>query len=259
MQQNPIPDQQVAEFLEDLLFKSQANDGRDAWACLAAELITPEELRNAVLARLATWISHLNGIDEPSSDTWSTREIERTFDNAFYVADDAATRAAAVAGLVAAVDAAAAEGLAGALLLLEADGPSLDLLRGRGESDANLDEMLRRAFRVAARTLPGVVASARTSWRGHEFALLGGREDLVNSAKSLLLRLLGHPQCGCVSFRLVLTRIVPGDGRRTASADPGYDLASAPKSFVAWVDPYSAEDWQKSQRYPKTTIVFVPG
>jgi hypothetical protein len=62
-------------FFEKILHKD-----RDLWGCLVEGLITEAELRDATIARFATWLSHTNGVHEPSSDRWGSSEIEHCFE-----------------------------------------------------------------------------------------------------------------------------------------------------------------------------------
>jgi hypothetical protein len=55
---------------------------RDLWGCHVDGLITEAELRNATMARCATWLSYENGVDEPGSDRWASPEIDRAFERA---------------------------------------------------------------------------------------------------------------------------------------------------------------------------------
>jgi hypothetical protein len=74
----PQPDaSRAAAFFKEILFDE---GNRELWACLKAGLITETEIRDATMARFATWLSDSNSVEEPSSDTWSTREIERSFE-----------------------------------------------------------------------------------------------------------------------------------------------------------------------------------
>lgn len=63
---------------------------------------------------------------------------------------------------------------------------------------------------------------------------------------------------GNLSWRVILTRIVPGDAARTLCCDPGYDLEGIESPAVVWVEPYAGADWKQSQRYPLTTLVWRP-
>lgn len=79
------PDANAARaFLEHVLHAPQAQGGRDLWGCHADGLITATELRDALLARLATWLSHANGVAEPSSDRWLSRELETLVERALF-------------------------------------------------------------------------------------------------------------------------------------------------------------------------------
>lgn len=62
-------------FFQELLYGE-----RDIWGCLVEGLITETEARNAIMARFATWLSDENGVSEPSSDIWSTSDLEHRFD-----------------------------------------------------------------------------------------------------------------------------------------------------------------------------------
>ena len=67
-------------FFRALLHADRQQGGKEIWAALTAGLITETEARDAVMARFATWLSRENGVDEPSSETWSTPELERSFE-----------------------------------------------------------------------------------------------------------------------------------------------------------------------------------
>jgi hypothetical protein len=63
----PRPEENQARvFFLETLHKTQAQGGRDLWGCFAAGLITETELRDATMARYATWLSHINGTSEPA-------------------------------------------------------------------------------------------------------------------------------------------------------------------------------------------------
>ena len=68
------------EFFRDVLHRRQEERGRDVWGCFVAGLITEVEARNVVMARFATWLSHENGVQEPSSETWNSPGLERSFE-----------------------------------------------------------------------------------------------------------------------------------------------------------------------------------
>jgi hypothetical protein len=74
----PEPDAaRAAAFFQEILFEQS---GRELWACLREGLITEAEIRDATMARFATWLSDANGMKEPPSDTWANAEIERCFE-----------------------------------------------------------------------------------------------------------------------------------------------------------------------------------
>jgi hypothetical protein len=75
-QREPEAARAAAFFKEILLEKG----GRELWAGLEEGLITETEIRDATMARFATWLSASNGVKEPSSDTWSSPDIERCFE-----------------------------------------------------------------------------------------------------------------------------------------------------------------------------------
>jgi hypothetical protein len=72
----PAPDpERLHAFLVELLFGQ-----REFWLAHEEEIILDTELRDVVMAHVATWISAENDTREPGSDTWSTRELERAFE-----------------------------------------------------------------------------------------------------------------------------------------------------------------------------------
>jgi hypothetical protein len=154
-----------------------------------------------------------------------------------------------------AVEAIAASRQDGAVFVLEAGSESLKRLHECGASDEHVAEIILRASRIAASTLP-TTEWARTGWSRFESALPGQRDELADFARTLVARLLHDPDSGRLSWRTILTRIFPGEALRTMHCDPGYDLAEATGSFVAWVDPYPGDDWRESQRYPTTTFLW---
>lgn len=75
------PDPLRAEdFIQKLVFAKQSEGGKDIPGCLDLDLITDVEARDLVMAHIATWLSHLNNVPEPSSETWSTRDLELQFE-----------------------------------------------------------------------------------------------------------------------------------------------------------------------------------
>jgi hypothetical protein len=71
-------------FLFRLLYQPQRLRGKEAWDSYSAGLITATELRNLVMAHLATWLSDLASTPEPSSTQWTTRELEEAFELALF-------------------------------------------------------------------------------------------------------------------------------------------------------------------------------
>ena len=74
----------LANFLGELLYKSQQEGGRELWECFIAGLITRTELRDALMARLSTELAHLYGVTEPNATQWASREIEHSFEAALF-------------------------------------------------------------------------------------------------------------------------------------------------------------------------------
>ena len=159
--------------------------------------------------------------------------------------------------VLATVEALAASRASGALLVLELEKRSLERLRRGGAPDELGDSLLLQAAQVAETSLPHA-EWARTAWSRFECALPGEREELTEQAKQLLLRLLEQPALRPLRWRAVLIRVFPGEALRTLYCDPERDLARLEGSLVAWVEPYAGEDWQESQSYPTTTIVWSP-
>jgi hypothetical protein len=76
----PEPEEaRAVAFFEEILLRK---DGRELWTCLKEGLITETEIRDATIARFATWLCQVNGVKEPSSETWASPEIERCFEQA---------------------------------------------------------------------------------------------------------------------------------------------------------------------------------
>jgi hypothetical protein len=157
--------------------------------------------------------------------------------------------------VLATVEALAASRGDGALLVLEVEKRSLERLRRSGALDERVASLLLQAADVAENSLPHA-GWARAAWSRFECALPGGREELTEVAKTLLASLLEQPALRPLCWRAVLTRVFPGEALRTLYCDPANDLAGIDGSLVAWVEPYAEDDWQESQRYPTTTIVW---
>ena len=107
----------LTRLLADLLHKPQGEGGREIWNCYASGLITAIELRNVIIARLATWLADRGGAEEPSSEMWCTAQLERAFDRALFPRSygaDAARRE-----VFSALEAIASAGDDGALFRLE--------------------------------------------------------------------------------------------------------------------------------------------
>lgn len=75
----PPPDAALEEFVRELLFGS-----RELWPVLREHLITEIELRDALLARTATFLCRHGGIREPSSERWCTRELQLAYEEALF-------------------------------------------------------------------------------------------------------------------------------------------------------------------------------
>jgi len=86
----PPPAVEAESFLRARLFAPQAEGGKDVLGCVRDGLITRTEARDLVMAHVATWISRRCGAPEPSSELWSSSELERAFELALLgVADSA--------------------------------------------------------------------------------------------------------------------------------------------------------------------------
>jgi hypothetical protein len=240
----------LTRLMAELLHEPEREGGRELWNCYASGLITAIEVRNVIIARLATWLANRRGVEEPSSEMWCTAQLERAFDRALFPRSygaDAARREVSSA-----LEAIACAEDDGALLRLEA---CPDSIHGTGDAavpDEDLDAEIVGAARVAADLL-GRVRWCRTSWTRIEFALDGTREALGERAKCLLVHL---DASSALSWRAILIRVFPGEVARTLQCDPGYDIAPLRGSFVAYVEPYEGDDWRESQRYPTTTVVW---
>jgi hypothetical protein len=82
-QRRPEADQ-ARSFFRETLLEPEGQGGRDLWGGFTDGLITEVELRDATMARFATWLSNLNASREPSSTEWSTSEIEECFELALF-------------------------------------------------------------------------------------------------------------------------------------------------------------------------------
>jgi hypothetical protein len=142
----------------------------------------------------------------------------------------------------------------GALLVLEALPDSLGRLQSVASTD-RVGEVLIRASDRAAHQFAGSVW-ARTGWNRVEFALEGAKDTLGAASLALLTDLSASDDCRMLDWRAVLTRVFPGNARRTLLCDCVYDLAGITTSAVVWVEPYQADDWEASRRYPTTEILW---
>jgi len=145
----------------------------------------------------------------------------------------------------------------GILFVLEPQSSSLHRLRRDGASDAQIEAILLQAQHRAVNSLP-VLAHARTLWSRFAFAMADTSESLVEPVKAFVANLLGHHDCKNIDWLAVLTRVFPGDARRTLQCDPGYDLRLIMSSALVWVEPYGGggDDWELGQRYPSTRILW---
>jgi hypothetical protein len=71
-------------FLCTLLYKRHAEGGKDAWASITSGLITEVESRSLVMEHCATWLSRVNGCDEPSCNLYVTDELDACFEQALF-------------------------------------------------------------------------------------------------------------------------------------------------------------------------------
>jgi hypothetical protein len=78
----PADEARARRFLQGVLYPDEG--GRDLWGCLMAGLCTEIEVRDALMARVATWLSYENDAREPPCDQWGSPEIERDFESALY-------------------------------------------------------------------------------------------------------------------------------------------------------------------------------
>ncbi len=78
-----VPCRQRAEaFIHSLLHEDADQGGKNVWAGFAAGLITEVEVRDVVMANMATWLAHENDAREPAGDRWVTADIELEFERA---------------------------------------------------------------------------------------------------------------------------------------------------------------------------------
>ena len=71
-------------FFDMILFRPQRQGGRELWPAFALGIITDSELRSAVLARFATWLSNEKDVREPSCDIWGSAQLEADVDAALF-------------------------------------------------------------------------------------------------------------------------------------------------------------------------------
>jgi hypothetical protein len=72
-------DDDIEQFLRDLLYGK-----REAWSCQREGLITELELRDLLLAHLATFLSRRGGIPEPDAGLWCSAAISLAMEQALY-------------------------------------------------------------------------------------------------------------------------------------------------------------------------------
>jgi len=78
----PIED--VVSFLSNLVLSPQEVGGKDIAVSLELGLITEIEARDLVMAHVATWLSKINKILEPSCDFYSSKILELDFEIALF-------------------------------------------------------------------------------------------------------------------------------------------------------------------------------
>ena len=75
---------QTSDFLNEVLYRSQQDGGRDLWGCFGRRLLTRAELRDGLMARLSTHFAHVNGVEETSNLEWTSTQLEQAFDAALF-------------------------------------------------------------------------------------------------------------------------------------------------------------------------------
>lgn len=147
---------------------------------------------------------------------------------------------------------AANDGLEGAWVTVDIADRSRAALRSFEDDES--DAFARHLAQITRADAPEA-QWVRTAWVRHEGILLGTRAEVTTIARRIALRLTSHALAGRLAWLVVLTRIFPGNAKRTLFCDAHYDLAKLQTTSVVWVEPYPDDDWQKSQRYPTATLV----
>lgn len=81
----PAPDAAaISEFVGKLLFTAPAQGGHDMWWAYDNGIIDAAELRNALMARLATWFSTLSEMPHPWTTQHVPQDVQQAFDAALF-------------------------------------------------------------------------------------------------------------------------------------------------------------------------------
>lgn len=78
------PEDIARTFLTELLHMPQSEGGKDVWGCLVAGLISEIEVRNLIMAHCSTWLSHLNGCEEPGTHTYDSVKVSAAYELALF-------------------------------------------------------------------------------------------------------------------------------------------------------------------------------
>ena len=70
----------MARFLENILYTPQQEGGRELWRNFVEGLITPDEVRDALLDRISAWLCGLSGVRLPPFDTWGAEDLVQSFE-----------------------------------------------------------------------------------------------------------------------------------------------------------------------------------
>jgi hypothetical protein len=63
-----------------LVVAPPSEGGKEILACLCDGLITEVEARDLLMANVATWVAHEHGLREPTSATWTSRDLTLEFE-----------------------------------------------------------------------------------------------------------------------------------------------------------------------------------
>ena len=86
MKLTPMPHGDTEKLINHILFNEVWNGvkGKEAWKCVEKGLITEREFRNLLMAHSSTKTANFNKVNEPSLDTYYSKELCHRFERALF-------------------------------------------------------------------------------------------------------------------------------------------------------------------------------